>query len=84
MTTSNTNINKDQQELRIARNLLESPGWEFGSKVIEQIPNQTIEQATKKLIRTLPEAERTKLRNIVDWVVDYEKNDKRDYLGFEV
>jgi hypothetical protein len=79
MTTSQIKTNISQQELRIAKSLLESPGWDFGTTIIEPIENQSIESATKEFIRTLPINERTKLRELVDWVLEYENNDKRAY-----
>lgn len=77
MASTQIYMNTDQQELIIAKNLIESPGWAFGTKTVEPIPNMPIEIAIKRFIKTLPEQERLQIRNLVDWVIDYEKSDKR-------
>jgi hypothetical protein len=59
-----------------AGRLLQSKQWFWGKREIKRAPGETYPEAVLRVIETLDEEERSKLRELVSWVRDYERADE--------
>jgi hypothetical protein len=59
-----------------AGRLLQSKQWPGGRREIEREAGETYPAAVLRVIRSLDESEREKLRELVAWVRDYERADE--------
>lgn len=60
--------------LLIAGRLLQSRAWPGGSRKIDLAPGETYPQAVARLIATLDIIDRDHLRELVAWVLDYDRS----------
>jgi hypothetical protein len=58
-----------------AGRLLQSKDWFWGKREIKRAPGETYPAAVLRVIQTLPADERAKLRELTEWVRDYERAD---------
>jgi hypothetical protein len=61
--------------LLAAGRLLQNKDWFWGRREIQRREGETYPQAVLRVIRTLPDDERAKLRELTEWVRDYERAD---------
>jgi hypothetical protein len=61
--------------LLAAGRLLQSKDWFWGKREIKRQAGETYPAAVLRVIKTLPDDERAKLRELVAWVRDYERAD---------
>jgi hypothetical protein len=61
--------------LLAAGRLLQSKDWFWGKREIKRAQGETYPSAVLRVIQTLDENERAKLRELVAWVRDYERAD---------
>lgn len=59
--------------LLAAGRLLQSKDWFWGRREIERASGETYPAAVLRVIKTLPDDERAKLRELTEWVRAYEK-----------
>jgi hypothetical protein len=59
-----------------AGRLLQSKDWFWGRREIKRREGETYPQAVLRVIKTLPDDERNKLRELTEWVREYEKADE--------
>jgi len=59
-----------------AGRLLQSKQWPGGKREIKREHGESYPQAVLRVIRTLDESEREKLRELTEWVRDYERADE--------
>jgi SOS-response transcriptional repressor LexA len=59
-----------------AGRLLQSKQWPGGKREIKRAPGETYPSAVLRVIQTLDESERAKLRELTEWVRAYEKADE--------
>jgi hypothetical protein len=59
-----------------AGRLLQSKDWFWGRREIQRRERETYPQAVLRVIQTLDENERAKLRELTEWVRDYERADE--------
>jgi hypothetical protein len=62
--------------LLAAGRLLQSRQWFWGKREIKRAPGESYPAAVLRVIQTLDENERAKLRELVAWVREYEKADE--------
>jgi hypothetical protein len=62
--------------LLAAGRLLQSRQWFWGKREIKRQAGETYPQAVLRVIKTLPDDERAKLRELTEWVRAYEKADE--------
>lgn len=63
--------------LLAAGRLLQSQGWPGGALRIEPRPQETYPQAVARSIAELSALDRDHLRELVAWVLDYQRHDRR-------
>lgn len=63
-----------------AGRLLQSKTWYGGRKQIRLDPGGTYPQAVARMIAMLAVADRDRLREVVAWVLDYEREERTQYL----
>lgn len=61
--------------LLAAGRLLQSKDWFWGRREIKRMPGEKYPAAVLRVIQTLDAEERAKLRELTEWVRDYEKAD---------
>jgi hypothetical protein len=61
--------------LLAAGRLLQSRQWFWGKREIKRQAGETYPQAVLRVIKTLDAEERNKLRELTEWVRDYERAD---------
>jgi hypothetical protein len=59
-----------------AGRLLQSKDWFWGRREIKREAGETYPAAVLRVIQTLDESERAKLRELTEWVRQYEKADE--------
>jgi hypothetical protein len=62
--------------LLAAGRLLQSKQWFSGKKTIKREEGETYPMAVLRVIQTLPPPERAKLRELTQWVREYERADE--------
>lgn len=60
-----------------AGRLLQSRGWPGGAVKIEKLAGETYPEAIARVITSLDASDRDRLRELVQWVMDYERADLR-------
>jgi hypothetical protein len=63
--------------LKLAGYHLQHREWPGGRKEIKTQPGETYLQAVQRIINGLPDAERNQLRGIVEFVMDYDREEER-------
>lgn len=59
-----------------AGRLLQSRTWPGGSRKIASAAGETYPQAVARIIATLNDGDRDRLRELVTWVLDYDRHDR--------
>lgn len=67
--------------LLAAGRLLQSRTWPGGSRQIDPAPGEAYPQAVARLIATLDITDRDHLRELVAWVLDYDRTDRTPPIG---
>ncbi len=62
--------------LLAAGRLLQSKSWPAGSRKIDPAPGETYPEAVARVIATLDITGRAHLRELVAWVLDYDRHDR--------
>jgi threonine synthase len=68
---------KEAAALVAAGRLLQSKTWPYGRKKIEREAGESYPAAVARAIKGLPEDEREKLRELTQWVRDYERAERQ-------